>query len=339
MNRDGKNCVVVARHGHRPAGALVAVHSPGAAEQLFPAMIRWLPTRGAYSDYVRQGARTKEQGVAWRRYAPARMRKTPDFTSAVLLTAGGLWAVWENYPKNVVAWASLVAGCVIVVGLCMWWPSRDWEALGTTLVGGAVVSLSIFLLQSSFEAEQDLARREARRTRQQELKQLEAARRREDLLLTLGLQRNLYGIDLSGKKLSNAHLAGKILRDADLDRAHLDDAYLRQADLRDASLHRTDLEGAFMIGADLRDAWLFRTDLSSTFLNGADLRGADLYRANLGSAKLEGADLRGVLNWGTVRNLSTAQASFETKWPKGFRPRKHDIQFIETCPSEDGICM
>lgn len=237
-----------------------------------------------------------------------------------------------EFPQQRCCAAALVAGFVILTQLCMWWPSRDWGALGTTLVGGAVVSLSIFLLQNSFEAEQELAR-------QQELRQVKAARRREDLLLTLGLQQNLTGIDLSGKNLSDVYLAGKILKDADLSSAKLQNATLLEADLTDADLSQARFRGADVSYADFRRARLWDAKLIFADLTYADLRGADLAGANLKGATLHSTDLRWVDGLGKG-NLSFVEANFETRWPKGFEPRKHHILFNETCTkTAAGYCV
>lgn len=98
--------------------------------------------------------------------------------------------------------------------------------------------------------------------------------------------------------LSNAHLKGSILFDADLTGANLSNAKLDGANLSNADLSNADLTGASLSGALLRDvdiivsgANLRRATLIDAMLRRANLRGADLRNADMRGAILEGADL------------------------------------------------
>jgi uncharacterized protein YjbI with pentapeptide repeats len=159
---------------------------------------------------------------------------------------------------------------------------------------------------------------------------------RQALLLLLGRQRNLSGLDLHKQDLSAAYLNDKVLRGSDLVRAKLkdarlqdavlsgadlrsavlDDAHLERADLRDADLAGASLVGAKLSGANLDAAdlsprhlsrHLVRVDLTSADLSDAylrsDLRGALLAKATLTGASLAPADLQGA-------DLSGADLSF-----------------------------
>lgn len=105
--------------------------------------------------------------------------------------------------------------------------------------------------------------------------------------------------------LAHAQLGGVHLVDVELQAADLRGADLRGADLRLANLHRADLSEARLAGAILRIADLREANLRGADLRQADLRGAHLQRAslrvvelegaNLADAHLEGADTRGAV--------------------------------------------
>ena len=92
---------------------------------------------------------------------------------------------------------------------------------------------------------------------------------------------NLFGTDLRGGDLSDAHLEGAILYEAHLERANLFGTHLEGA-----TLYGAHLESARLRGAYLKEAWL-----RYAHLEGADLSGAHLERAALDEAQLEGAHL------------------------------------------------
>jgi hypothetical protein len=86
-------------------------------------------------------------------------------------------------------------------------------------------------------------------------------------------------------------------------RPDLSDAHLYGLDLGDANLARTDLRYADLRGTALRGARL----------NGADLQGADLFRTVLDGADLTGANLHG------VQHLSCPQLVAAQNWQSGRR--------------------
>ncbi len=109
---------------------------------------------------------------------------------------------------------------------------------------------------------------------------------------------DLTGAKLTEAHLEYAHLEGVDLRDADLEGAHLRGAKLARADLRDARLEGVDLfvahlEGAKLFGANLTRAKLFHANLTDAHLEGANLTRANLNNANLRGAYLNGANLNG----------------------------------------------
>jgi uncharacterized protein YjbI with pentapeptide repeats len=96
--------------------------------------------------------------------------------------------------------------------------------------------------------------------------------------------------------LVDAYIAGRPLRNANLQGANLKGATLRYSDLAFATLRGANLEGANLIcaelpGADLRGANLRGANLSAADLTGADLEGADLTGADLTGAKIMNAYL------------------------------------------------
>jgi uncharacterized protein YjbI with pentapeptide repeats len=166
---------------------------------------------------------------------------------------------------------------ILLGGLVLWLPLvADLAArasFGSSLVTSGIISLALFFLQTANEHNQ------------------KRIADRQTLRVTVGLQRDLTGVDLSKDDLSGIDLGKKNLSDADL----------RGADLRHAALLDTFLVGATLEGADLRGADLTRAILPHAHLNGADLRGAVL-----DGAILEGAALGPGEN-GKDANLSRAE--------------------------------
>jgi uncharacterized protein YjbI with pentapeptide repeats len=114
-------------------------------------------------------------------------------------------------------------------------------------------------------------------------------------------QSRLARLDLSGRLLRGADLAGADLRETRLCGADLADANLEEADLRGADLGDAVLTGAVLEGADVSGAVLVRADLAGARLQGirglalAELRDAGLEGARgLTAGDLAGADLTGV---------------------------------------------
>jgi hypothetical protein len=202
-----------------------------------------------------------------------------------MLTALGFggWSLWRAAPDRAQAKSSLGTGILVSVVVA-------------AAVGGA---------QFAIEERRD----ELAQHRQQAA---DRAAERQGLLLTLGLQRNLVGIDLSGRDLARAvltskdlsrsvlvnvnlrraDLSGTTLREANLTGADLQRANLTAADLRSAALPRATLRDAELRGAQFGDADLPGADLRGANLTEADLRGANLVNANLVEANLFRADLR-----------------------------------------------
>jgi hypothetical protein len=100
-----------------------------------------------------------------------------------------------------------------------------------------------------------------------------------------------HRLDLSGVKLTKAHLPYANLREAELSHAHLQKAVLTHASLQEAVLFKADLQHALLMDSDLRDAVLVNANLQE-----ATLRGANLHEANLRGANLRNANLIGVRN-------------------------------------------
>ena len=113
---------------------------------------------------------------------------------------------------------------------------------------------------------------------------------------------NLAGKDLRNLNLQDCTFAGANLRGADLSGANL-----RGADLSDADLSRARFPGADLSNANLSGATLVYADLSDDGESGvaaANLTGTDLSNANLNNAYLMGVDLT------TVPNLSGVTMRF-----------------------------
>jgi uncharacterized membrane protein HdeD (DUF308 family) len=137
---------------------------------------------------------------------------------AILLAIGLLFLAWLI--KSVVV-AVFAIFFLLVSGVSMWWEpkaSRNWSDLGTSLVSGAVVAVSVLVLQLVFQHKQVQSQNEF--SKALALEQEKAAERaqeqrdRQDLLLTLTLSQNLTGINLSGKELPRVYLNNKVLNRA-----------------------------------------------------------------------------------------------------------------------------
>ncbi|MEU7981470.1 pentapeptide repeat-containing protein [Micromonospora sp. NPDC049081] len=171
--------------------------------------------------------------------------------------------------------------------------------IGASLIGGAITGLVFAFVQYTM----------AQRNQSQE--------KEADLRLLLTSSINLPGIDLSGRRLTDAYLRGKNLESAqlvgsDLTHAVLDRIVLDGADLTDADLSRAtmkaararearmsrcrltqaDLSGTDLTGSVLSAAVLDDADLSGGHLSGADLTLASLLRTDLEDAQLDGAQFR-----------------------------------------------
>jgi len=212
--------------------------------------------------------------------------------------------------------AALACAVILVLGCRLCW--RAWkepegrEELGMTLLTGAVVAVAILGLQVFFD--QRLSSIEDRRRADEMARtlRLDAQAARQSLRLTIGIQRNLEYIDLSGRDLASFYLGGK-----DLQGAHLVKTNLRRAILARANLTNAVLEGAHLEGAHLDNV-----RLKNAGLQWAHLQGAVLSQANIRDADFSYADLRGVDLESTI-NPRNHEADFtgvtydlRTKWPK-----------------------
>lgn len=214
-----------------------------------------------------------------------------------------------------------VVATVVVPGVLLWWPSRGERAsrsdLGVALMTGTVIAFAVLAVQVLFELrlsrlEEDRAAAQASRDAAEAL---EADRR--DLSMTIGLSRDLRGIDLRARDLSGFYMAKKDLRGVQFIDARLENAVLWKANLEKADLRGARLNGAMLDDAALTGAWLSRADLRGASLRGAKLRGADLSRADLRSAELQGARFAGAALDGA--DLRGARYDRSTTWPAGFR--------------------
>jgi uncharacterized protein YjbI with pentapeptide repeats len=104
---------------------------------------------------------------------------------------------------------------------------------------------------------------------------------------------NLSDADLAGSVLRRANLTDADLRNASLDGADLSRADLRGANLSNASLVGTNLTFADLIGTKLTRADLRSANLTEADLSRAELRGVNLHDANLRDVNVTYADLNG----------------------------------------------
>ena len=134
------------------------------------------------------------------------------------------------------------------------------------------------------------------------------------LQLSLGVQREMPGIDLHSEDLSRFDLAGK----------NLEGANMEDADLTGASLVRTNLSGAELSSADLSDANLEEANLSGANLSDADLVDTEASGINLQNSKLLGADLSGAqLSGANMRGVCLAGGSLVRQ---GDQPGAHQVR-------------
>ncbi|MFE9468591.1 pentapeptide repeat-containing protein [Streptomyces virginiae] len=91
---------------------------------------------------------------------------------------------------------------------------------------------------------------------------------------------SIPGFTPGDRDISGINFSGKSLRNADLSGAKLQNAQLRDADLRGADLRNAKMQGANLVGANF-----FEADL-----RGAHLEGAKLHSANFTHAIVNGVD-------------------------------------------------
>jgi uncharacterized protein YjbI with pentapeptide repeats/endonuclease YncB( thermonuclease family) len=229
---------------------------------------------------------------------------------AVVVAAAIAVGIVFDWPlPRVVALGAFI--CLLALGLGLWleWPTDSrWSQFGQAIFGSALLAAAVWAI-SEFQRAQD---------------------ERQSLRVTVGLQKDLSGADLSGKDLSDVQLAGKVLAGADLTDADLEETSLVGADLRaavldgadlsGANLGKANLEGASLVKADLVGAGLFRANLNDADLKAATLtdasmvatrlRNACLARADLTGARLPGAQLYGAQLAGADVRGATFEADF-----------------------------
>lgn len=212
--------------------------------------------------------------------------------TGVIVAVVGARQLWPEVPSG----TAMLIALPLVVGLALWWRYRTepgaMSSLGGGLLAGTLVAVAVLAVEAPRQAAVD----------------------HRSLQVTLGLQRDLTFIDLTGRDLSGLYLRGKVLnfasmRQAILDRADLREAKLAQADMRAARLRWADLTGADLPGAEMRKADLRDARLPGADLSEADLAGAHLSRSELFGAALEDANLRtAVLRDANLNHLNVAGA-------------------------------
>lgn len=182
---------------------------------------------------------------------------------------------------------------VLLAGLTLWEPNLhrrdDREKMGV-----ALLAASLFFSTGAFMALQ--TERVNRSTSEQRIaaeRGFDRAAEKRNLIVELGVRRNLTAIDLRRRDISGAALKGRALHRARLDAANLNDSDLTGARMRRAVLDGTRLQNAQLQRADLRGARLFGADLRRADLRGADLRGT----RGLLSARLRGARVDAATRW------------------------------------------
>ena len=142
-----------------------------------------------------------------------------------------------------------VALVVVAIAVLVGEPDQTNRAqVGIGLLTGAVVSAVLAVAELLLATRQHATETRAR-----------GERDRQALILLLGADRNLDGIDLSGRDLAGIFLRNKSMRHA----------RLVGTVLRDADLSGTDLTGANLLGADLAGSTLSGTRFDHAVLCGA----------------------------------------------------------------------
>jgi uncharacterized protein YjbI with pentapeptide repeats len=184
--------------------------------------------------------------------------------SAALVT----WALGGDLPA---AGAAAFLTALIATGAYLWLSSSDRAKtkgdLGRGLLISGVIGIAFAWVQFEVNAYQ-------RDSDEKRAAIAERAASRESLQLTVGLQRNLTGIDLSGRDIAGFYFHGKILRDARLVGARGDQANFASVDLTSADLTR----GRF------RKANFSQAKMGRVLLTGADFRGAEFFVEGLEQA-------------------------------------------------------
>ncbi len=208
-------------------------------------------------------------------------------------------------------WISIfgLVAAISTAGLALWTPDLRQDD-HREKIGLAVLAASLFFGLGSFMALQNerVAAQGSLESSQAE-RGFELAAEKRQLILELGLKKDLRGIDLRRRDVS-----GVSLRRRQFAGALLDAVDLRRSDLRGSNLRAAKLSGARLGFANLRNA---------------DLRGATLERARLGRSDIRGADLRGVVGLRTAR-LTGALADGDTRWPDArFSPGRAGVVCVD----------
>ena len=176
---------------------------------------------------------------------------------------------------SIPAIGAMLTAILVGVGVFLWSPfaaEKDAQAeLGAALIAGAVISASVFFLQSASERR---VRREAERT---------------SLNFLLSSTQDLTGIDLSHKDASGAYLFGKRLDRARLRAAKFNGAVLAGALLSNIDAANVELLGRVNAGRSTFD----NVTLRASHLQFACLAGASLKHFLLVGGDGARMDLRG----------------------------------------------
>lgn len=213
---------------------------------------------------------------------------------------------------------AISVGLLVLLALVGW---RLWKldpdrrkahsTLGTGLLVSVVVAGAVGFTQLEIDRRANARLRESDRTR-------ERSAQRQTLQLTVGLQQNLHGIDLSRRDLSGFYLEEKNFSGANFTQANLRGADFVGANLSSSYLDGAQLDGADISEADIRFSKVRKASLHGTDMSESDFRRADLSGADLGEASLLDADFREA----NLRGADLRDATFNdgTKWPSGFDP-------------------
>lgn len=112
------------------------------------------------------------------------------------------------------------------------------------------------------------------------------------------VEANLRGANLAGADLQDADFSGAILTDVNLEKANLRGAKLlgvnfTRANLGGVILDETDMSGSDLIDTNLTKVDLTKTKLRGVFFSNSKLVGANLSKTNLAGVTLIGANLNG----------------------------------------------
>lgn len=188
--------------------------------------------------------------------------------------------------------AAAIAVILIVACSGVWlvWVTRDGKeavsSIGQGLLVGVVVAMAISWWQFEIQKSLDEA------TREQSHKE-DLQGQKQNLQLSLTLQRDLVGIDLEGKDLRGLYLRDKNLREANMVGARLQWADLTGSSLVEAEMREARLEGVVLEGAHLEGAQLEEAVGKSPYFEWAKARGIKMGAVSLPAGMFGHADLEG----------------------------------------------